>query len=669
MQNASWGFAAGLLRLPETSEAEWLEQLHDHHVRCMRMPASDEQDRAWRETRRVLVAAVAALRASSVGIENWAVVAEYELPRERGRRPDVVILADDRILVLEFKLAPVHGQPAIDQVRAYVRDLQAYHSATHGRHVIPVVVTSGRAPVQISDGDVLVTPGEKLAKCIGHALERQAPANFVNGVSPGVRGWESERDALARAIGWCNGTYAPLPSLVDAARAIFRAEPLPAIRHAHSAGIPEALASLIEIIERASRDGTRNLALLTGVPGSGKTLTGLQLVFSDAVAAVAGDAGASFLSGNGPLVAVLQHALSGSARGSNNHAGRVFVRDVHGFLKAHGAGARHIPHERVLVFDDAQRAWDAAQVGSKRGTAVSEPEDFLRTGSRVPGWSVMVGLIGEGQEIHVGEESGLGQWDDAVAKLASEGVDWLVHCPSNAKEHFSRSGAVKVHEALNLTASLRSHLALDLHRWAGHLLEGDLQAASTTARDCIALGFDLYVTDDIDKARRYAQARYVGQPDKRYGLLASHRATSLACYGFDVGWNASRALSNRIGRWFNDEPESCRSCRNLLETATEFQCQGLELDLPIVGWADDLQPISDNAGRSSVTWVAKPGSTSRLRNPQAVWRNKYRVLLTRGRDGLVVFVPPKTPGTLQALLNAGMQKLDEWNLCSLPEAI
>ena len=662
MTDQNFAYAVAFSALVDTPASDCLKLLHAHHERCMLMPASSDQDMAWRSTHQILVGAVHALLRNKVDIARWAVIAEYELPRERGRRPDAVILTDDRVLVLEFKLSPSPGQPAIDQVRAYARDLGAYHSASHGRQIVPIVVTSGNAPVREFPELVLVSTGTNLAECIATALSRTVPVVGGFPLGPGNEQWEAVTDPNKRALSWCAGSYAPLPSLVVAARAIFRDEPLPFIRHAHSAGIPEALATLVEVIRRASRDGTRHLALLAGVPGSGKTLTGLQLVFSDAVASIAGPTGATFLSGNGPLVSVLQHALKGHAVDGDERAGKVFVRDVHGFLKTHGAGAQRIPLEHVLVFDEAQRAWDAPQVGAKRGVAVSEPEDFLRIGGKVPGWSVMVGLIGEGQEIHVGEESGLGQWGDAVEKMGGEGIRWHVHCPPSARGHFRSTSLVELHPTLNLTASLRSHLALDLHLWARHLLDGNIADARVAAGKCRETGFDLYVTDNVEEALRYARERYAGQPDKRYGLLASHRARSLARYGFVVEWMASRTLSNRIGSWFNDEPGTRFSCTQLTETATEFQCQGLELDLPIVGWSNDLVPRPTTDSRTTVHWEARTGRSTALRDPQAVWRNKYRVLLTRGRDGMVVFAPPETPEVFKVLQDSGMAILEGWTL-------
>ena len=170
------------------------------------------------------------------------------------------------------------------------------------------------------------------------------------------------------------------------------------------------------------------------------------------------------LSGNGPLVKVLQHALKS----------RVFVADVHGFLKQYGGQSRHVPKEHIIVYDEAQRAWDAERVREKRGHDASEPMDFVSIGDRLPDWCVMVGLIGEGQEIHLGEEAGIGQWAEALAKSANQ---WTVHCPQKLASIFNADKVV-FSERLDLTTSLRSHLAADVHKWVAILLKGDLTAAN-----------------------------------------------------------------------------------------------------------------------------------------------------------------------------------------------
>ena len=209
---------------------------------------------------------------------------------------------------------------------------------------------------------------------------------------------------------------------------------------------------------------------------------------------------AVFLSGNGPLVKVLQHALKSS----------VFVQDVHGFLKRYGGHNAQLPTEHIWIYDEAQRAWDAQRVSEKRGHATSEPEDFLRIGERMDSWALMVGLIGEGQEIHLGEEAGIAQWNEAIEAMTQP---WVVHCPAKIAEMFPAASRTETTEKLNLTSTLRSHLAEDVQLWVSRLLQGDLDAAAEAAGRAKGDGFDMYVTRSLQAAKDYVTQRYEGQED------------------------------------------------------------------------------------------------------------------------------------------------------------
>ena len=202
-----------------------------------------------------------------------------------------------------------------------------------------------------------------------------------------------------------------------------------------------------------------------------------------------------------------------------------------------------------------------------------EPEEFLRLGKRMDSWSLVVGLIGEGQEIHTGEESGLQQWNDAIA---TTGGDRIVHCPDKIVPVFSSADQVFINERLNLSMSLRSHLAQDVHEWVTRLLEGRLRTAAECADRISYQGFRMYVTQDLDAATDYVQDRYAGQIDKRFGMLASSKAKNLERHGVRNNWGHTLRL--KIGPWYNDPPDSPSLCCALQEVATEFACQGLELD-------------------------------------------------------------------------------------------
>lgn len=615
------------------SENRFLDALSAHLHRCMGMGPDALQLTAWRNEFVVLqqVLRTVAERESRAG--QWCVVFEFELPRERGRRPDVVVLTGSQLAVLEFKDAAISQAAHVDQVAAYARDLAEYHSASHDKFVDPVLVLTqsqdATASLRGSRGELIPVPDPREHPPVPYEVTITGPAGLAEVLlslearSPG--------EAL-NAEAWLRADYAPLPSLVKAARMIFAHEPLPHIRRCHSAGVYDTVARLQETAEEARANQELHLALVTGVPGSGKTLVGLQFVYQNHTGGRDSQQTAVFLSGNAPLVDVLQYALKS----------RVFVQDVHGFLKQYGGTRMASPGEHIWVYDEAQRAWDAERVRLKRGHGYSEPEDFLRIGAR-KGWALMVGLIGEGQEIYLGEEAGLGQWNDALARMPER---WVVHCPSKIAHLFPAAARLEASDTLDLTTSLRSHLAEDVQLWVEHLLAGRLQEAAETAECVQHQRYDLYLTRRLKAAEDYVRERYRGSEDARYGLLASSKANT-GEYGVDASWHATRRM--RVGPWFWDPPSAARSCCQLAEVATEFQCQGLELDLPVVAWGTDVW-WGDRA------WQSRAEPRSQALDPHQLRLNSYRVLLTRGRDGVVVFVPEGLPGfdaTYAALQEAG----------------
>lgn len=611
-ERRQWGWAGTVAAFLETPADVWLASLRAHHGGLLqRAPARSQVD-AWEEEGAVMRAALRDVCIARPEAIEWGVAFEYELPLEGGRRPDVVVLAGRSVCVLEFKQQARPTHVAADQVVAYARDLAEYHQASHGRPVHPALVLTRAADAGSIDEIPVLSPDDV--------------AGFLLGCSgPGP----------VELTGWLESDYEPLPMLVAAARRIFQGEPLPQIRRVLSSRVPAAIDTLERIIDEVHRDGGRVLALLTGVPGSGKTLAGLTLVYQRSKKAPA-----TFLSGNGPLVEVLRDALRSG----------VFVKDLHAFIRQYGLQPNRPPTHHVIVFDEAQRAWDVDQVQTKWGVARSEPDLLVDVAERLPQWAALVGLVGQGQEIHVGEEAGMRQWDDAVDPEA-RARPWTVHCGPSIAGAFTRARVVQ-HEVLDLDADLRARQAERLHRWVDALLTGRLADAAREAASIRAQAFTLYVTRDLDDARAYVLERYGADPEARYGLLASSKSGRLLVqHGADATFMATKNV--RIARWFNEPRGHPSSCCALVQPVTEFQCQGLELDLPIVCWSDDHVWTGSR-------WFVKPVRARQpLRDPERIRQNAYRVLLTRGRDGLVVFVPPvpALDATEHALLAAGMRPL------------
>jgi hypothetical protein len=582
--------------------------------------ASAEQISAWRKDVPWLQQQFRAyLDAEPEAMRDWTVL-EYELPREF-RRPDVIVLKNDCVVVLELKGYLHPTQAALDQVAAYARDLRAYHAYCRGRQVIPVLVTRGSDPQPTLRDDVLVVG----PKGVGELLKTLR---------------SSDSSLLADPEGFlAEDSYQPLPTIVSAARSLFHKRALPWIEKARADTEP-ALDYISTIAHQAAESKTRHLILLTGVPGAGKTLVGLQLVHSGwlddlAVARASGKptTPAVYLSGNGPLVEVLQHALR-----SDGASGSVFVQAIKNYIGSHIRRPGLVPPEHLVVFDEAQRAHDAehhAAVHRTTGHAKSEADNLLEIAERIPEWSVIVALVGTGQAIHVGEEGGVPLWAKAVAAGRIRGANWLVHGASGTGEVFDAEGvSVEETEALSLDTEIRYHLAPRMHDFVDGVLAGrSPEHLKALAADLFAGGYRFLITRDLDIAKNYLLERYADAPTARYGLLASSKDKILMDHGIDNTYQTTKRL--KVGPWYNAEPADPLSCCQLSTVATEFSSQGLELDAALLAWGSDLRVTGKAWSMDMSRGTRKP-----VKDPLQMRKNVYRVLMTRGRDATVVYVPP-----------------------------
>jgi hypothetical protein len=358
------------------------------------------------------------------------------------------------------------------------------------------------------------------------------------------------------------------------------------------------------------------------------------------------------------LVQVLQYELRGAGGG-----GKTFVRGVKDYVRRYSDDSKRIPPEHVLVFDEAQRAYDAQQVRNKhRGSTGleagrSEPEHFVEFATRVPGWCVVVGLIGEGQEIHLGEEAGLGQWRVAVEGTGARD-QWQVHGPPGVGKIFAGSTVPFIEAtALSLDIELRFHQARDLHKFVAQILRVEDPAANRhLASELESAGYHLRITRDFESAARYLRDRYSEDREARFGLVASSRDKDLMRFGVANEWNATKRL--QFGPWYSDPEDhpAGRSCRRLQDCVTEFGAQGLELDATLLAWGTDFQ-LRDEKWSNHRARAYRKGS--HVRDAHQLRLNAYRVLLTRGRDGVVVFVPALTEmdETHSYLLESGFRGL------------
>jgi hypothetical protein len=555
---------------------------------------------------------------------EYTAIMEYELPLE-SRRTDVILLARGTVVVLELKGKSVPSQADIDQAAAYARDLRCYHSECANRPVLAVCVPMGAS-------------GYLGEQCGVHLAGPDALDQMIRSINE-----SPDAPPLTARAFLSESAYVPLPTLVQAARELFNTGQLRSIWRARAATDP-AVKEIIRVIHEAAAEKKRRLILVTGVPGAGKTLVGLRIAhahFLDdlAVERENGKTGvpAVFLSGNGPLVQVLQYELQGAGGG-----GKTFVRGVKDYVKRYSGRQSLVPPEHVLIFDEAQRAFDAEQVREKHKNfpgfeaGKSEPEHFIDFAERIPSWCAVLGLIGSGQEIHVGEEAGLVQWRSAL-EGSSKPDEWIVYGPPQARDAFVGSTTTFVESlSLSLDTEIRFHLASDIHRFVANLLDArPAEENAAIANKLSEASYHLRITRDLECAKAYLHERYSEQAEARFGLLASSKDKDLVRFGVANDFQSTKMVN--YGPWYSSPESSSESCRRLDKTITEFGAQGLELDAVLLAWGTDLMMEDGKWSNRKARGYLR---AARVKDPFQLRLNAYRVLLTRGRDGTIVFVPP-----------------------------
>ena len=589
--------------------------------------ASDSQIKAWQDSIKVLKNTVHELKNTNPEIySNSSIILEYTIPLE-SRRVDAILLLGDVVISTEFKGKNMPLMADIDQAAAYARDLKAYHRVCDSSAVKCVLVLSEGFTGYEEKGSVDIIGSEGLTQfCIDCISQSKGQLNLEDFLS-----LES---------------YQPLPSLIKAARELFSSGTLTRIHRAAAATEP-TLFECSSIIHKTAKNKRRALILISGVPGAGKTLVGLQLAHAKyldelSIAKESGEkpnAAAVFLSGNGPLTEVLQYELK-SAGGD----GKSFVRGVHSYVKNFTRGSSSTPPHHVLIYDEAQRAFDPQQVSAKHHdmspefNGLSEPEIFIKFADSVPDWCVVVGLIGTGQEIHIGEEAGLGQWRSAIDKSNSTD-QWDVYAPNDGtvSSHFKDFPRVSANDVLELTTTIRFHLATRLYEFVEHVLNGDYSSAKEISFELEEHGYNLRLTHILDRAKEYLSSRYDKNPDARFGMIASAKDKDLKNHGIPKGFKSPGEVSaGKYGKWYAEARGVPESCCSLEAVTTEFGAQGLELDACLLAWGTDF--IIEN-GQWSNRFSAGYRESNRIKDAKALRMNSYRVLLTRGRDCCTIFIP------------------------------
>jgi hypothetical protein len=588
-----------------------------------------QQVEAWREEVRLLKRALSELGADATG---WGLLLEFQLHRLR-KRIDAVVLMPGVVVALEFKVGASEFSGADRrQAEDYALSLRDFHEYSQSRLVVPVLCSSSANGVawhgNVTDGVAdLFLAGEAT---LSQVLKRAGSLATAS-------------DRQVSVSNFALSAYRPTPSIIQAARDLYAGHKVEDIGRGGAADevLLAAAGTLTEIVRHARDTRQHIVCFVSGSPGAGKTLLGLDL----AICRQGDDTPTALLSGNRPLVHVLVESLAadaasrgGTQKGDERRRVAAAIQNLLDYLKEHVSGA--LPPENVLVFEEAQRAWDAETGLKLMGRATSEPQLFLDILSRLD-WCCLVCLVGQGQEINRGE-GGLPLWGQALMAPESAHIDWQVWSSQRALDGEKDLPGLALPTPwiqaerwhgtadLDLGEPVRHHRNPLFADWVAALLGGDLGAAAVLASEMPLP--PLLVARSLTQAKAWLRDHLRG--GRTVGLLASSGAVRLVAEGVPPTPRSNDL--DAIGHWFLKPPEDYRSAGALETPLSEYGSQGLELDYVGLCWGNDLI-WSDG-------WVPRKMSAPRWHSiksaeSRAFRVNSYRVLLTRARAGTVVYVP------------------------------
>lgn len=598
-----------------------------------------DQTLTWERDIRALRSSLEPSLIGSDAAKSWGLLLEFSIPRKE-LRIDIVLLIRDVIVVLEAKTGHAASE-ARRQIEEYAHLLHYFHKASTGHRIVPIIVLPGPQEVDLTAlkqreffpqlptywvAQVVRSSWDSLAKVLIE-IDRHASGQILTEI-------------------WDDSPYFPIPSIIEAALSLRSGLSIREIAHSEASEheIEDVRSTVQSCVNRARAEGHHAICFLTGVPGSGKTLVGLSLAHSDENKANA----IHFMSGNGPLVKVLQYLFKKeSMRGGTSAVqarteAKTLLENVHVFARYHTEDNLGPPSNHAIIFDEAQRAWNRAQNKKKFKRDYSEPEMLLRIMERHQDWAVVVALVGGGQEINDGE-AGLEEWGRA---LTGCNRDWVIYAspevleggPSTAGHRLFDDPAmqhkVETTSALHLRTSNRSLRADQLAKWVNHVLDGDSEGAATLG---VTERFPIFLSRSLQETRLILRQQGIGA--NRCGLVGSSGAARLRAEGLEP--SSSFHAEYPWEHWYLSEETDIRSSYRCEVFATEFEIQGLELDWIGLCWGgdfvwDELQGWQLRSLRQGFhsRWIGIKNAEKRTYR-----KNAYRVLLTRARKGMVIFVP------------------------------
>jgi Uncharacterized conserved protein (DUF2075) len=571
--------------------------------------------------------------------KSWGLLLEFSIPRKE-LRIDVVLLIRDVIVVLEAKTSQTASQ-ARHQIEEYALLLHYFHRGSTEHRIVPITVSPDAGETSLTTLNRRESFPQLPRFWVAQALRSswQGLPNLLIALN------DSRMDQMIAAA-WDSSPYFPVPSILEAAVALKSGLSIREIAHSEASEneIENVRLAVQEYMERARAENHHAICFLTGVPGSGKTLVGLSLAHSpenktDAI---------HFMSGNGPLVQVLQHLFTQESRRSGANAeqarteAKTLIENVHVFARYHTEDNPGPPSNHAIIFDEAQRAWNRSQNKKKFRRDYSEPEMLLRIMERHLDWAIVVALVGGGQEINDGE-AGLEEWGRA---LASSPKDWKIYASPEVFEGGTstaghrlfddpqRSQRVQTSSALHLRTSHRSLRADQLATWVNLVLEGDADKAASMQ---ITERFPIFISRSLSETRLKLQEQAIGA--SRYGLIGSSGAARLRAEGLEPSSTFHAEYPWKY--WYLADEADVRSSYRCEVFATEFEIQGLELDWIGLCWGGDFVWNELQGWQLRALRHGRQSKWSAIKNneKQTYRKNAYRVLLTRARQGTIVFIP------------------------------
>ena len=574
---------------------------------------------------------------------NGTIFFEFSIPR-MGKRLDVLVLIKHIVFVIEFKVGEhKYDRSSIEQVWDYALDLKNFHEPSHKTLIVPIVVCTEAKQsfteiVTTSHNDNLIRPLKTNKSDLREAIKR-AVISF------------NEGNAVNAEL-YTAGRYSPTPTIVEAAVSLYNTHTVDEITRsdADAKNLSCTVSAISRIISKAKIEQKKIICFVTGVPGAGKTLVGLKVATSH-LDKESGNA-CVYLSGNGPLVAILQEALirdkikNQRAKGNKlskskaKSSVKAFIQNIHHYRDAYLVDPK-APFDHVAIFDEAQRAWNKEQtvkfMKQKKGQNdfdYSEPEFLISCLDRHKDWAVIVCLVGGGQEINTGE-AGISEW---LSAIQSRFTSWEVAISQNltdseydateAISNLQKATKVSLNSDLHLSVSMRSFRAENYSSLVKNILDIDIDLARQ-AYSKISDNYPIILTRDLLKGKKWVKDKARGS--ERYGLIVSSQAQRLKPYAIDV-----KSPVNPV-HWFLNDKDDVRSSFFLEDVATEFHIQGLELDWICLTWDGDLRYSDD--GWKTFSFIGNKWQHIHKKERKLFLINAYRVLLTRARQGIVIVVP------------------------------